>query len=125
MVLSHPENEVEDRDERPDSVGVSTKHNVTEADVVVGRDMACSDAREGGLIYRESPQKHSLGRTHLLVELDVLHNLQRQSEITQKTMYAAKADDTEVTEHPVEGAGAVLANNLTASVRIYSRVHIM
>ena len=46
MVLTHSEDEVEDGDESADGVGVSSQHDIAEADVVVGRYMAGSDSRK-------------------------------------------------------------------------------
>ena len=46
VVLPHPKDKVEDGDERSDRVRISSQHNVAEADVVVGCNMACSYARE-------------------------------------------------------------------------------
>ena len=51
---------------------------------------------------------------HLLVQLDVLHDLQRKGEITEQTVDTEEADDTEVAEQLVEWPSAVLANNLAA-----------
>ena len=53
------------------------------------------------------------GGADLLVELDVLHDLQRKGEITEQTVDTEEADDTEVAEQLVEWPSAVLANNLT------------
>ena len=51
--------------------------------------------------------------TDLLVELDVLHDLQRKGEITEQTVDAQETNDTEVAEQLVEWPSAVLANDLT------------
>ena len=53
------------------------------------------------------------GGADLLVELDVLHDLQRKGEITEQTVDTEEANDTEVAEQLVEWPSAVLANNLT------------
>lgn len=50
---------------------------------------------------------------HLLVELDVLHYLQREREVAEKAVHAQQPDDTEVAEHAVEWAHTVLADNLS------------
>ena len=52
--------------------------------------------------------------TDLLVELDVLHNLKCEGEVTEETVHAEKADDTEVAEELVQGASAVLSDDLTS-----------
>ena len=53
------------------------------------------------------------GGADLLVELDVLHDLQRKGEITEQTVDTEEANDAEVAEQLVEWPSAVLANNLT------------
>ena len=53
------------------------------------------------------------GGTDLLVELDILHDLERKGEITEQAVDTEEADDTEVAEQLVEWPSAVLANNLT------------
>ena len=53
------------------------------------------------------------GGTDLLIQLDVLHDLQRKGEITEQTVDTEEANDTEVAEQLVEWPSAVLANNLT------------
>ena len=97
VVLPHPENKVENGDERPDRVGVSAEHDVAETDVVVGSNVARSDT----------------GEWRLLVEFDVLHDLESQSEVSEKTMDAEQTDDTKVAEHAVERTDTVLADNFT------------
>lgn len=120
VVLSHPENEVEDRNERPDSVRVSSKHDVAEANVVVGRDMAGGDSCERRLKTTKRMrfcQTHNVREiAYLLVELDTLHDLQCQREVTQQAMYTEQADDAEVAKHAIERPSAVLANNVTRTV---------
>ena len=51
--------------------------------------------------------------THLLVELNVLHNLQGECEVTEKTVDTQETDDTEVSEHAVQWTNTILANDLT------------
>ena len=58
-------------------------------------------------------KSHMFGGTNLLVELDVLHNLKCEGEVTEETVHAEKADDTEVAEELVQGASAVLSDDLT------------
>ena len=58
-------------------------------------------------------KSHIFGGADLLVELDVLHDLQRKGEITEQTVDTEEADDTEVAEQLVEWPGAVFANKLT------------
>ena len=49
MVLTHSHDEVEDSHERPDSVWVSSEHDIAEADIVVGCNMAGCDTGKWGL----------------------------------------------------------------------------
>ena len=46
MVLTHPEDEVQDGHECANGVGISSQHDIAEADVVVGRYMAGGDSRK-------------------------------------------------------------------------------
>ena len=100
VVLSHTENEVENRDKCTGSVGISPEHDVAEPDIVVSGNMAGCHPGEG----------------RLLVELDVLHNLQGEGEVTEKTVNTQETDDTEVSEHAVQWANTILANDLTVLV---------
>ena len=50
VVLSHTEDEVENRDKCTGSVGISPEHDVAETNVVVGGDMAGSDTSEWRLL---------------------------------------------------------------------------
>lgn len=52
VVLPHAQDEVEDRHEGPDSVRISSEHDVAEADVIVSRHMASSNPGEGRLEHR-------------------------------------------------------------------------
>lgn len=97
VVLPHAHDEVEDGDEGADSIRVAAEHNVAEADVVVGRDMAGSDAGEGGL----------------LIELDVVHHFQSEGEVAEMDVYAQEANDGKVAQHAVQRALAVLADDFT------------
>ncbi len=85
----------EDVREHLDGVGVAAHHEVAEADVVVGREVGGHDAREHGLF----------------VELDVVECLEREGEVAEQAVHAQQADDAEVAEHAVEGAGAVFARD--------------
>ena len=49
MVLLHTLDEVQDRHKSPYSIWIASKHNVTEADVVVGLHMAGRYSGEGRL----------------------------------------------------------------------------
>lgn len=49
VILSHPEDEVEDGYERSNGIGISAQHDVAEADVVVGCNMTCGYPCEWGL----------------------------------------------------------------------------
>ena len=51
--------------------------------------------------------------THLLVQLDTLHDLQSQGKVAEKAVDPQEADETEVAEHSIEGTGAVFSNDLT------------
>jgi hypothetical protein len=46
VILSHPEDKVQDRHECPDRIGVSAKHDVAETNVVVRGNVAGSDPSE-------------------------------------------------------------------------------
>jgi hypothetical protein len=48
-----------------------------------------------------------------LVKLDVIHYFQGEGEVAEEDMHPKKADDTEVPKKAVEGALAVLANDLS------------
>lgn len=85
----------EDVGEHADGVGVAPHHHVAEADVVVGREVRGHDAREHGF----------------LVQLDVVERFEGEGEVAQQAVHAQQADDAEVAEHAVEGAGAVLAGD--------------
>ena len=100
MILSHTEDEVEDRDECTGSVGISPEHDVAEPDIVVSGNMAGCHPGEG----------------RLLVELDVLHNLQGEGEVTEKAVNTQQTNDTEVSEHAVQWTNTILANDLTVLV---------
>ena len=97
VILPHPKNKVQDRDEGPNGIGVSAEHNVAEANVVIGGNMASGDTSEW----------------RFLVKLDVFHDFQSQSEIAEETVNAEQADDTEVSKHTVKRAHTVLANEFT------------
>jgi hypothetical protein len=49
---------------------------------------------------------------HLLVQLDTVHDLQSQREITKQAVYTQETDEAEVSEHAVEWAGAIFSNDL-------------
>ena len=80
VVLTHAEDEVEDGDECTDGVRVSPENEVQETNVVVGGDMAGSDT----------------GERRLLVQLDILHNLEGQREVTEKAVDAKQPNDAEI-----------------------------
>jgi len=50
----------------------------------------------------------------LLVQLDVLHHFEAESEVSEVHMDSQKANDAEVTEHSVQGALAIFTNDFTA-----------
>jgi hypothetical protein len=82
VVLLHTHDKVEDGDECADCVGVSPEHDVAESDVVVGGNMGGSHAGERGL-WQVSAGFHCYRiYSHLLVELDVVHDLQRKGEVS-------------------------------------------
>ena len=83
----------EDVGEHADGVGVAAQHHVGEADVVVGGEMRGHDAGEHGFF----------------VELDVIEGFEGEREVAEQAMHAEEADDGEVAQHAVEGAGAVVA----------------
>lgn len=83
----------EDVAEHAHGIGVAAHHHVREAHVVVGREVRGHDTGEHGL----------------LVELDVVQGLQRETEVPQEAVDPQEADDGEVSEHAVEGLGAIVA----------------
>ena len=50
MVLSHSHDKVENCDERPNRIGIASKHQIAETDIIVSRDMTSCDPCERGLI---------------------------------------------------------------------------
>jgi hypothetical protein len=52
------------------------------------------------------------GLTHLLVQLDAVHNLQSQREITEQAVYTQETDEAEVSKHAVQWARAIFSNDL-------------
>ena len=81
--------------EHTDRVGVAAEHHVTEADVVVGREVGGHDARE-----------HALA-----VQLDIVQRLERQREVAQQAVHPQQADQREVAQHAVQPTRAVLARH--------------
>ena len=51
--------------------------------------------------------------THFLIKLDIVHDLESQSKVSQKYMNTQETNDAEITQHPVKRALTVLSNNLT------------
>ena len=58
------------------------------------------------------------GGADLLVELDVLHHFECESEVAEKTVDTEQADDAEVAEHPVQRANAVFADDLAKTKKV-------
>ena len=68
---------------------------------------------------RLDEEKKVTGHTHLLAQLHILHDFQRECEIAEESMNAQQSDDAEVTEHAVERTNTVFPHNFTVeTVRI-------
>jgi hypothetical protein len=78
-----------------DSIGISSHHQVTKTDIVVGSNVARDDTRE----------------KCLLVELNVVHHLESQGIVSQKTVNTQQSNDGEVTKHLVQGSRTVLSSS--------------
>lgn len=61
---------------------------------------------------RLDEDKKVTGHTHLLAQLHILHDFQRECEIAEESMNAQQSDDAEVTEHPIQWTHAVLAHDI-------------
>lgn len=85
----------EDVGEHADGVGVAPHHHVAEADVVVCREMGRHDAGEHGFF----------------VQFDVVEGFQGEGEVAKEAVDAQEADDAEVAEHAVKGAGTVFTGD--------------
>ena len=116
MVLAHSEDEVEDGDESADGVGVSSQHDIAEADVVVGGDVARGDAGECALAGYKQGDERKKGDGDLLCELDVVEHFEGEGEVAEEGVDAEEADKGEVAEHAVEWFGAVGADEFSAQV---------
>jgi hypothetical protein len=102
VISTHPDNEIEYRHKSANSVGITSKHDVAEPDIVKRRDMAGGDACEGRL--RVEGQIANVGEgqeTYLLIQVDILHDFQSEREVTEKHMYTKKTNYAEVAEHTV------------------------
>ena len=75
----------EDVAEHADGIRVSSHHHVGESDVVV-----CGEV--GG---------HDTGEHGLLVELDIVERLERETEVSEQAVHAEQTDDGEVSQHLV------------------------
>ena len=67
VVLPHSQDKVEDRDKRADGVGVPSQHDITEADVVVRRDMACSDTGERRLGLGQQGRRFEKKKAYIVI----------------------------------------------------------
>jgi hypothetical protein len=93
LEVLRPRDVNEDVAEHADGVGVAAHHHVGETHVVVGGEV-------GG---------HDTGEHGLLVELNVVERLERQTEVSEQTVHAQQTDDGEVAQHLVQRAVAVLS----------------
>lgn len=85
----------EDVAEHADGVCVAAHHHVGETDIVVGCEVCSHNTRKHGL----------------LVKLNIIEGLERETEVAQKAVYAQQANDREVAQHSVDGLGAVVTGN--------------
>jgi hypothetical protein len=53
VILSHSHNEVENRDERTDSIRITSEHQIAKADIIVRSDMTSRHPCERGLLGGE------------------------------------------------------------------------
>jgi len=83
----------EDVAEHADGIRVPSHHHVGESDVVVGGEVCRHDTRKHGL----------------LVELDVVERLERQTEVSEQAVDAEQTNDGEVAQHLVQRPVAVLS----------------
>lgn len=121
VVLLHAHDEVENGDECADCVGESAEHDVAESDIVVGSDMACSDSGERVLVSRSMEWVDlKTDLAYLLVELNVIHDLQSEGEVSKEDMDTQKPDDAEVSEQAVEWALAIFSNDLSDLLRRFA-----
>jgi hypothetical protein len=54
---------------------------------------------------------------HLLVELDIFHDLETQSEVSKVNVDSQKTNDAEVAKHTVKWTLSIFTNNLTDDAR--------
>ena len=51
-------------------------------------------------------------KIHFLVEINVLHDLETEREITEENVNTEKTDDAEVAQHAIQRSYAVLSDDL-------------
>ena len=56
--------------------------------------------------------------THFLVEFNVFHNLQPESEISKMNMNTEKSDNAKISKHAVQWALSVFSDDFTNFVKI-------
>ena len=116
MILTHPHDEIKNGDECSAGVGVSLQHDVAEADVVIGRDMASRHSTERRLRITSAfrPSLDTISKkmnAHFLVEFYVLHDLECECEVAKENMHPEKTNDTEVAQHSVKRALTILSDD--------------
>jgi hypothetical protein len=88
VVLLGTLDESQDSGKGLDGISVSSHHQVRETDIVVCGNVAWNYTREESL----------------LVKFNVIHHLESQGVISQKTMNAQKSNNREVSQHLIEGS---------------------
>lgn len=91
--------------EHADGIGVPPHHHVREPYIVVGGEVSSHDASEHGL----------------LVELDVVERLERQTEVSEQAMHSQQTNDGEVAQHLIQWAVAVLSSIETRVLAAFHR----
>lgn len=79
--------------EHADGIRVPSHHHVGETDIVVCGEVSGHDASEHGL----------------LVELNVVERLERQTEVSEQAVHSQQANDGKVAQHLIQGAVSILA----------------
>jgi hypothetical protein len=116
VILSHPQYEVEDRHKGTNSVWIPTEHDVAEANIVIRRDVAGGHTRKRRLqsVVEDHIKSTRLTReAHLLIQLDILHHLESQREVTQENMNAQQPDDAEVAQHAIKRAYTIFTDDFS------------
>ena len=115
MILSHPHDKVENGDKGSNGVRIPSEHKVAKANIVICRNMTCRYASKWRLGKALAHMNRKRGKlsTHFLVELNIIHDLESQSKVSQKNMNTQEANDAEIPQHPVKRTLTILSGDLT------------